>query len=80
MALAAQARFEIPWTLSRLIGPPPTSLMKGGGGGQGRSTSTPNSPSRKRGERGERGERERTVVVGERPMLPSPRKLDPLVL
>ncbi|KZT41861.1 hypothetical protein SISSUDRAFT_1042398 [Sistotremastrum suecicum HHB10207 ss-3] len=68
VALAGRARFEIPWGVARLVGPPPAGVAKGHPSGHHNgSKSAPGSPSR-------------AMKRDGRPMLPSPRKLEPIVM
>ena len=47
IAFVCRARFELPWTLSRLIGPPPTSMLRGGS--KSKSGTPRNTPTKSSG-------------------------------
>ncbi|KAF8589459.1 hypothetical protein K439DRAFT_1628687 [Ramaria rubella] len=64
VALAGRARFELPWTISRLIGPPPTTMLRGGVKSRGNSPRS--SPSKARG------------MAGSAPSIPTPKKIEPI--
>ncbi|KAI0322116.1 armadillo-type protein [Amylostereum chailletii] len=63
IALAGAARFELPWTVSRLIGPPPTAL--------GRRVPRPPTTSA-------RSSPQSSPTKGGQQALPSPRRIEPL--
>ncbi|KAF7316606.1 Drf-GBD domain-containing protein [Mycena chlorophos] len=72
VAHAGRAGYELPWTLSRLVGLPPAGMVKNptvavssSRNASGRSTPGP-SPTK------------RGTATGNAPMLPSPRKIEPL--
>ncbi|KAJ7227425.1 armadillo-type protein [Mycena pura] len=65
IAHAGRAGYELPWTVSRLVGLPPAGFVKTVKSASGRSTPVQSSPS-KRG------------TLGGAPSLPSPRKIEPL--
>ena len=46
VALAGRARFELPWTLARLVGPPPAAMLRGA---KSRGGSPRTSPAKSRG-------------------------------
>lgn len=61
IASVYRARFELPWTLSRLIGPPPTSMLLG---------SKPNTGSPRISAIKSRG------IEGGAPSIPTPKKVE----
>lgn len=63
VSLTGAAGFELPWTVSRLIGMPPLTLCKNA---SARATASPSHTSTSPKKR------------GDVPMLPSPKKVDPL--
>ncbi|KAJ7261715.1 armadillo-type protein [Mycena haematopus] len=65
VAHCGRAGYELPWPVSRLVGVPPAALAKNASGAGGRSTAPQGSPTKRRG-------------GGGAPLLPSPRKIDPM--
>ncbi|KAA1467753.1 hypothetical protein DENSPDRAFT_847772 [Dentipellis sp. KUC8613] len=64
IALVGQARFELPWTVSRLIGPPPSAVCKRTARSATNSTrASPHSTPTKK---------------SDVPVLPSPRRIEPI--
>lgn len=67
VAHCARAKYELPWPVSRLVGVPPPALAKNASSNApstgGRSTPAPQGSPTKR---------------GGAPMLPSPRKVEPM--
>ena len=63
--LVARSRFEIPWTVSRLIGPPPTAMCKPGKGSARGSPGGQVTPSKR-------------AVANGFVQLPSPQKIEPI--
>ncbi|THH03641.1 hypothetical protein EW145_g6122 [Phellinidium pouzarii] len=79
--LALQARFELPWTLSRTIGAPPAGMAKPGRSAKERernrnSASTMSSHGARRSP--QTPSRDRSSVVGV-PKLPTPKKIEPIL-
>ncbi len=69
-----QAKYELPWTLLRLVGPPPTNMAKPGRGAKdqskahGQSRSTNSSPVK----------RSAKDAAGTGVRLPAPQKMEPI--
>ncbi|PSS36748.1 hypothetical protein PHLCEN_2v1379 [Hermanssonia centrifuga] len=74
IAAASRAGYELPWTVSRFIGPPPSAMCKPGCGSRATSRAqgqagTPSAPS---------SPRKRAPGTGTSPQLPTPRKVTPM--
>ena len=69
-AMAGQARYELPWTVSRLMGPPPSALARRAAAGAPPSRTGAGSPH------GSPTKRPGPAS----PALPSPRRIEPLRL
>ncbi|KAL5526795.1 hypothetical protein ACEPAF_8520 [Sanghuangporus sanghuang] len=76
--IALQAQFELPWTLSRIIGPPPAGMAKPGKSTKERDRNR-NSASTTRSVRGSPSTptRNRGAAPGV-PKIPTPKKIEPL--
>ncbi|KAL5526007.1 hypothetical protein ACEPAG_7345 [Sanghuangporus baumii] len=77
-AIALQAQYELPWTLSRIIGPPPAGMAKPGKSTKERDRNR-NSASTTRSVRGSPSTptRNRGAASGV-PKIPTPKKIEPL--
>lgn len=67
IALVYRARFELPWNISRMIGPPPAPLLRDGVT-KSANGSPRGSPVKNRG----------GVVPGGPPKVPTPKRADPI--
>lgn len=78
VGFALQAKYEIPWTMSRIIGPPPAGLAKPGRSAKERERNR-NSAATMNGVRGSPSTptRDRGTAPGV-PKIPTPKKIEPL--
>ncbi|KAI0342708.1 hypothetical protein BDW22DRAFT_1357179 [Trametopsis cervina] len=83
IAAAVKAGYELPWSVAKLMGPPPSAMCKPGSGRASRAQAQPGndstgSPRRKAPATGSHA-RSASAFPGSGPQLPVPRKVTPML-
>lgn len=85
IAAAVRAGYELPWSVAKLIGSPPSAMCKTGSGSSGRASGAQGQASGHDGSTGSPRRvaaghaRSASALPGTSPQLPVPRKVTPMM-